>query len=65
MEIAYGGRWGVICNTDFAQIDAQTICRGLGFGNDGATVMSTRYYYTIVCHDGKLVIILIIRDLVY
>lgn len=43
VEIAYGGRWGMVCNTNFGQTDARSICRGLGFDNGDATVISTRY----------------------
>lgn len=54
VEIAYGGRWGMVCNNDFGQIDAQIICKGLGFGNDGAAVISTRYLHH--CNSGECTI---------
>ena len=46
VEIAYNGRWGMLCNGRFQSTDAKSICQGLGFGTDEARVMSvssTRY----------------------
>lgn len=43
VEIAYNGRWGMVCNTDFGQVDARTICKGLGYGDDDVSVISVRY----------------------
>lgn len=40
VEIAYNGRWGMLCNGGFQQGDAASICQGLGFGRDEASVMS-------------------------
>ena len=54
VEITYGGRWGMVCNNDFGLIDAQIICKGLGFGNDGVTVISTRYVHH--CNSGECII---------
>ena len=46
VEIAFNGRWGMLCNGRFQSTDAASICQGLGFGRDEASVMSvssTRY----------------------
>ena len=46
VEIAFNGRWGMLCSGRFQLPDAQSICQGLGFGTDDASVMSissTRY----------------------
>lgn len=40
VEIAYDGRWGVVCDSDFSATDATSICQGLGFGTDDARMMS-------------------------
>ena len=40
VEIAYNGRWGMLCNRRFQSTDAASICQGLGFGTDEASVMS-------------------------
>ena len=42
VEIAYNGRWGMVCNTDFGLVDARIICKGLGYGDDDVSVMTTR-----------------------
>lgn len=39
MEIAFNGRWGILCDTDLSAVDAQSICGGLGFGTDEAEVV--------------------------
>ncbi len=39
VEVAFNGRWGVICDNDLSAIDAQSICRGLGYGTDEAEVV--------------------------
>ena len=41
VEIAYNGRWGMLCNNGFSTPVAQSICQGLGFGTDKAEVMSS------------------------
>ena len=40
VEIAYDGRWGMVCNGDFSATDARSICQGLGYGRDDARTMS-------------------------
>ena len=40
VEIAFNGRWGMICNGGFQSVDAAAVCQGLGFGTDEASVMS-------------------------
>ena len=39
VEIAYNGRWGMMCDSDLSITDAQSICRELGFGIDKAEVI--------------------------
>ena len=51
MEIAYNGRWGMVCDENFSSTDAQTVCEGLGFNRDDASVMSltsARYMRLII-----------------
>ena len=46
VEIAYNGRWGMVCNAQFTVQGGEAICRGLGFGGDDAeirSVLSNRY----------------------
>ena len=48
VEIAYNGRWGMLCDDGFTDTDAQSVCQGLGFGRDDAVMMSSsslRYCY--------------------
>ena len=40
VEIAYNGRWGMLCDDGFTDTDAQSVCQGLGFDRDDATMMS-------------------------
>ena len=39
VEVAFNGRWGVICDSDLSAVDAQSICGGLGYGTDEAEVI--------------------------
>ena len=39
MEVAFNGRWGLICDRDLSAVDAQSICGGLGYGTDEAEVI--------------------------
>ena len=39
VEIAYNGRWGMVCDDGFSRVDAQAVCQGLGYGRDDANVM--------------------------
>ena len=41
VEIAYNGRWGMLCDSDLLDVDARPICRGLGYGIDQAQVISS------------------------
>ena len=58
VEIAYNGRWGMLCDDGFTDTDAQSVCQGLGFGRDNAKMMSLSFLrYTMhtnhadsVCH---------------
>ena len=40
VEIAYNGRWGMLCDNGFSTLDADSVCQGLGFGTDDARMMS-------------------------
>lgn len=40
VEIAYNGRWGMICDNGFSTTEAQSVCEGLGFGRNDARMMS-------------------------
>ena len=39
VEIAFNGRWGMMCDSDLSAVDAQSICGGLGYGTDEAEVI--------------------------
>ena len=39
VEVAFNGRWGMICDRDLSAVDAQSICGGLGYGTDEAEVI--------------------------
>ena len=41
VEIAYDGRWGMVCNEEFSTTDARSICQGLGFGRGSARSVSS------------------------
>ena len=43
MEVAYNGRWGMLCDDGFTDTDAQSVCQGLGFGRDNAKMMSLSF----------------------
>ena len=40
VEIAYDGRWGMVCDDGFTITDARSVCQGLGYGDDDATTMT-------------------------
>ena len=40
VEIAYNGRWGMVCDDRFSSTDAESVCEGLGFNRDDASLMS-------------------------
>ena len=40
VEIAYNGRWGMLCDNSFSTADAQSICQGLGHDRSDASTMS-------------------------
>ena len=39
VEIAYNGRWGMVCDEGFTSFDVQTVCDTLGYGRDNVTRM--------------------------
>ena len=54
VEIAYNGRWGMLCDNEFTDTDVQSVCQGLGFSRDDAVMMSSsslRYCYHCVFGD--------------
>ena len=59
VEIAYNGRWGMVCNDNFSLTDARSICEGLGFNRDDASMMSltsARYMRLIIHHDSGVLL---------
>ena len=51
MEIAYNGRWGMLCDSRFSTTDAESVCQGLGYDRSDARMMSlssARYSSSIV-----------------
>ncbi len=55
VEVAYDGRWGMICDDRFSSTDARSVCEGLGFNRDDASLMSLSslryiiYMWLIMC----------------
>ena len=39
VEIAYDGRWGMVCDESFSLYDAQAVCEELGYDRKGAEVV--------------------------
>ena len=59
MEIAYDGRWGMICDDSFSSTDARSVCEGLGYNRDDASVMSltsARYMQLIIHRDSGVLL---------
>ena len=42
VEIAYDGRWGVLCSEDFSIFDSRTICEELGYQREDASIVPSR-----------------------
>ena len=40
VEIAFNGRWGMLCDSGFTTTDAESVCVVLGFNRDDARTMS-------------------------
>ena len=51
MEIAYNGRWGMLCDDSFTTTDAESVCEGLGFNRDDARMMSLTSSRYMQLHD--------------
>ena len=47
VEVCFSGRWGTICHDRWDQIDAQTTCRILGFGNGSMAIATRRAFFGI------------------
>ena len=43
VEIAYDGRWGMLCTEDFTTFDSRAICEDLGYDRDDASIVPSRY----------------------
>lgn len=40
VEIAYDGRWGMVCDEGFWRSDARAVCESLGYEREEAKVMT-------------------------
>ena len=48
VEIAFNGRWGMLCDDGFTDTDAKSVCQSLGFGRDNAKMMSLSFLRYLV-----------------
>ena len=56
MEICYNGVWGTVCDYGWDQVDANVVCRQLGYGQPGRIISQIHtwtllFSYTAIIND--------------
>ena len=45
VEFCFSGRWGTVCDDNWDDTDAETVCRLMGFGNGSLSLATRRAFF--------------------